>query len=362
MRLALGTGGRIRHRLILCACAFALLSGCSWGGGKQPVLGYAYTAPASLNLRDELGLRASTVATVQHGERLQIIETKRKFVKVRTAQGAEGWTDSALLMGQAQMDDLAKLSARAAEIPSQGAATVFDTLNVHTGASRASASYVQLGEGDKIDVIGHRVSDRGTAPPTPDAPRPLDDWFLIRTPDGKAGWVLSRMVLMSVPDEVAQYAEGHYIQAYRPLGEARDPETNEMKTNWLWATSVKTQQAYDFDSFRVFVWSPKRKGYVTSYIEHGIKGYYPVENVKAPGEEGEAFSLVVEDNKDGALYKKTFAFRGGRVKMILKEPYQRPAPLPDVGVAKAFDAGAPGEQADSWSQKVKKFGVRWFGL
>ena len=34
----------------------------------------------------------------------------------------------------------------------------------------------------------------------------MEDWNLIRTKDGKAGWVLSRMLVMAIPDEVAQYS------------------------------------------------------------------------------------------------------------------------------------------------------------
>ena len=77
-------------------------AGCGWRG-QQRAIGYAYTAPATLNLRAELGLRAETTATLEHGQRLEILETRRKFVKVRTDSGAEGWTDSALLLTQQQI-------------------------------------------------------------------------------------------------------------------------------------------------------------------------------------------------------------------------------------------------------------------
>ena len=39
----------------------------------------------------------------------------------------------------------------------------------------------------------------------------MDDWNLVRTLDGKVGWVLTRPLSMAIPDEVAQYAEGHRI-------------------------------------------------------------------------------------------------------------------------------------------------------
>ncbi|MEI9813554.1 MAG: SH3 domain-containing protein [Acidobacteriota bacterium] len=194
--------------LIGLVLALLLLAGC--GKQEQKVLGYAYTGPASLNLRSDLGLRASTTATVEHGERLQILEAKRRFVRVRTTQGAEGWTDSTLLLTQVQMDQLQNLAQRAKESPSQAVGSVFDTLNLHTGAQREAPSFAQIQENEKIDVVARRVTPREGLSP--------DDWFLVRDNKGHAGWVLSRGVLMLVPDEVAQYASGAFIMGYMQFG------------------------------------------------------------------------------------------------------------------------------------------------
>ena len=35
----------------------------------------------------------------------------------------------------------------------------------------------------------------------------MEDWSLVRTKDGQIGWVLTRNLDMSIPDEVAQYAK-----------------------------------------------------------------------------------------------------------------------------------------------------------
>ena len=104
-------------RVISFLTVLLLAAGCGTRG-KQRAVGYAYAGPASFNLRGELGLRAQTTATVEHGERLEILETRRKFVRVRTSSGAEGWTDSSYLLTQVQMDDLNRLATRAAELPS----------------------------------------------------------------------------------------------------------------------------------------------------------------------------------------------------------------------------------------------------
>ncbi len=336
VRIAARVSGRVGRGLALLLS----LSSCGFQG-QEKAIGYAYTAPSALNIRNDLGLRATTTATIVHGERLEILETKRRFVRVRTTQGIQGWTDSSYLLTQAQMDDLNRLATRAKELPSQGAGTVFDTLNVHTAASRTSPSFMQIEEGDSIDVLSHRV----TARELPGGGTSADDWFLVRNEDGRAGWVLSRMVLMSIPDEVAQYADRHYITGYWALDPAQ--------TSWLWTTSQRSRQPFDFDGLRVFVYNPRKKTYETVFTERNVRGYYPVE------QDGSSFSAVIEE-KDGSLAKRLYSFNGTKVKLVSREPYQPPAPLPEVTSPKTFDTTPPKET--SWADRVKSFSEWWFGI
>jgi len=393
------------------------LTGCGSRTPQQSSTGVAYAGPSVLNLRRDLGLKSQPVGTVKHGDKLDVIDTRRRFVKVRAADGTEGWTDSNLLLTPQQMDDLRLLAESAAKLPSQGTATVYDALNVHTEPTRQSSSFFQIPEAGSVEVIGHRLTPRvmqnkqlapvvrrasakktkakelrqvasGPPPPVPPGPpsdweslsRPratdipgyaprvapvasgaLDDWSLVRTHDGKAGWVLSRMLTMAIPDEVAQYAEGHRITAYLPLGEVKDKDQNQVKYNWLWTTVSSGQHPHEFDSFRVFVWSIRRHRYETAYIERNVKGYYPVEAQLVPGQEDKAFSLVLED-RDGTLYKRTYAFSGYRVRMVSKMPVEPPAELPGVRMAGGLDPVPAQPPADTnWRQKLGEWRHRWIG-
>lgn len=408
LRDAFREGRRSWNWLIPVCC---LLVSCSSGPKPQPAFGTAYAGPATLNLRKDVAAKSAAVGSVKHGEKLDVLEVRRRFVKVRSPQGVEGWTDSNQLLTPQQMDDLRLLAESAAKLPSEGVATVYDALNVHAEPSRQSPSFFQIPESGAVEVIGHRISPRvsaapqnaavpvrktttakkakqkesknkGPVPPMPPAPAPpadwqtlsrprasdlpgyrppepkpvqLDDWRLVRTKDGKAGWVLSRMLTMSIPDEVAQYAEGHRITSYLPLGDVKDKEKGTTQHNWLWTTVAAGQYPYEFDSFRVFVWSVKRHRYETAYIERNVEGYYPVETHDLPGEEEKSFSLVLRD-KDGQLYKRTYAFSGYRVRMTSKEPYQTPPPLPEVHAARTFDPvplTAPTEI--SWRDKFREW-------
>src|SRR3954463_16108772 len=112
------------------------------------------------------------------------------------------------------------------------------------------------------------------APPAPPVPVSMDDWSLIRNKDGESGWGLTRRLVMAIPDEVAQYAEGRRISSYLPLGETRDGDL--VKQSWLWTTSERGLEPHDFDSFRVFIWSLRRHRYETAHIERNLTGFFPV--------------------------------------------------------------------------------------
>jgi hypothetical protein len=448
LRNAAGAYRRLRDWLTACIATSAsvtflvlasILASCSSAPPPQQATGTAYAGPPNLNLRRELGPKSTVAGTAKHGDRLDVIETRRRSVKVRTAAGVEGWTDVNQLLSEQQMSDLRRLAGSAAKLPSQGAATVYEALNVHAEPYRQSASFFQISEGESVEVIGHRVTPHGAPPPAPKAatvhhvsaaqkkakpkapvsplgpppappppppnwlelsrpqgasgstpagaaaarspagitqaalpPPPEDDWSLVRTRNGDTGWALSRMLVMSIPDEVAQYAEGHRVTAYLALGDVpestkagitkSDRTGNENKNNWLWTTASAGLRPYDFDSFRVFVWSSKRHHYETAYIERNVKGYYPVETVTLAGQDEKAFSVVLED-KDGKLYKRTYAFTGYRVRMISKDPYEPPPPLPEVHASGGFDAEPvpPPSASVSWSDQLRDWRKKWFG-
>ncbi|MEP6538858.1 MAG: SH3 domain-containing protein [Bryobacteraceae bacterium] len=392
------------------------LTACKDEPKGPPSIGEAFAGPIALNLREEVSPNSKIVATLKHGDQLEILQTRRRFVKVRTATGKEGWTDTRQLMTPEQIKELRDFSKSAAKFPSQGLATTFGTLNMHSEPSRTAPSFYQIAEGSSVAVVGHRLAPRvapasaaappppkpaapskrkkagkekkeaalqppptgpppklppnwlalsktnaapaeelepkpAAAPPKPEpppAPVHLEDWSLVRTKDGKAGWVLSRMLTMSIPDEVAQYAEGHRITSYFPLATVDDEGVE--KKHWLWTTTSANGQPYDFDSFRVFIWALRRHRYETAYIMRNVKGYYPVEVSTGSSP---SFSLIME-NDDGKRYLYKFAFEVNRARLVEKTLWE---PVTEAPKATPVEAPpAAGNPEVSTTDRVKN----WF--
>jgi hypothetical protein len=375
-------------RLCLICSVAVVLIGCT-SETSSNALGDAYVAPGSLNLRSGLAQKSAAVAVLAHGDHLTVLDVKRRYVKVRTDKGATGWLDSRQLLSKDQMQKLQADTQHALRLPSQGHATVFDTLNIHIDPSRTSPAFAQIPQGGSVEVIAHSAvqkalgpqpvsspsflkpppppprrshrtkQQKGNAllPPLPGPPKPpdnwldlsservsgqnepdeptkekeapkkeeskslmLDDWSLVRTNDKKIGWVLSRNLYMSIPDEVAQYAEGQRISSYFDFGDVTDSEKG-LKHNWLWTTSSKAQD-FDFDRFRVFYWNRRRHRYETSYRQKDLVGYFPV--VVEPAEAGTTsryFSLILQDDS-GKYQRKRFVFDGTLVHLVSTEAYQ----------------------------------------
>jgi uncharacterized protein YgiM (DUF1202 family) len=428
-----------RSLLVLIATCSLFLPLLVSVGCTQPreVLGHAYVAPASLNVRSRLALKSSAVVTLKHGELVGIVDVQRRMVKVRTASGLEGWVDSLSLLSLDQMNQLRRDRKAALQLPSEGSATAFEKMNVHIAPSRTAAAFTQIPEGGSMSILGRKVTPkisgpaRGPAliferpqfanrrqrkeqvtklssrvPPKPKPPKPpanwlelsaeridgsestkdraagtqkkaetakldqqppakpvvMDDWTLVRTKTNEVGWVLTRNLLISIPDEVAQYAEGKHITSFFDLGAVQDEEKG-VKHNWLWTTG-SLLLPYDFDSWRVFLWNRRRHRYETSYRQHGVEGYFPVHVDPADAHAvTRSFQLVMKDD-NGKFIRNSYVFDGSRVHLTGTEGYL-PGVQPQPQTTGGIDAGklqtkrkASGWLRRQWNGIKRRFGKR----
>jgi hypothetical protein len=126
----------------------------------------------------------------------------------------------------------------------------------------------------------------------------MEDWWLVRGPQGQTGWVLSRMMDIDIPQEIAGLAENQrYVAAYL-LRTVDDPDSkfaNGKAPEYVAVTNAwKDGLPYDFDQVRVFTWNTKKHRYEGAMRERGIEGYLP---------------LTIASGEFGGQTEPTFSFK-----------------------------------------------------
>jgi SH3-like domain-containing protein len=273
--------------------AALLLAGC--GHGRHRVLDVAYVSAPQAALRDQVSTIYSRVGNVKNGERVEVLDHEKRFARVRTASGIEGWIEQRYLVDQKTFDALQKLTQDNLNDPVQAPGILRNDTNLHVTPGRETEHLYQLTSGAKVAILKRATAEKqaGTLPTAKPvvtaagaklgakaAPAPaLEDWWLVRDDQGRVGWVLTRMVDVDVPLEIAQYAEGQRFVAFFVLNEAQDSDKGVQKKipQYLCVlTDPHDGLPYDFDQVRVFTWNARKHRYETAYREHGLNGVLPV--------------------------------------------------------------------------------------
>ena len=304
-----------------------LLSGCGRGRGRVQEIAYV-SAPQAI-LRDHVSAVFSKTGVVKNGDRVQILERERRFARVRTASGAEGWIEQRSLVPQSVYDGFQKLAQQQQNVPVQATGTTRNDTNIHLDAGRETEHLYQLNQGSKVSILKRATAEKtvpgAMAKPTSasknESSRPaalLEDWWLIRDPDRRVGWVLARMVDMDVPLEIAQYAEGQRTVAFFVLNQVADGD-KKVPQYLVVLTEPRDGLPFDYDQVRVFTWNVKRHRYETAYREHKLNGVLPVTVSQEDfGKEGTlpVFVLHVKDD-DGNLSDRKYKMNTPIVRRVL---------------------------------------------
>lgn len=314
---------RIIHHSFLCIPLFILLllSACGRGRGGH-VLEIAYVSGIQANLRDRVAAVYEKTGTVKNGDRVEVLDHERHFVKVHTATGATGWIEQRFLVSQQVYDQIQKLAADNQNDPVQAQGTTRNDTNLHVEPGRDTEHLYQISAGEKLLVLKRgtaekpgavatqsRSASRANTPggaETEKKPLPvIEDWWLVRDSHGRVGWVLARMVDLDVPLDVAQYAEGQRIVAFFVLDQV--PDGDKKVAQYLTVlTEPKDGLPFDFNQIRVFTWNVKRHRYETAYRER-MDGVLPVKVSQEDfGKEGmlPTFTLRVLDDKGNVTERK----------------------------------------------------------
>jgi SH3-like domain-containing protein len=285
----------------MSACVPLGLTGCSRLRPK-PAAQYVYVTAKQTYLRDRVAAVSNRTATVDNGEKLEVLERGRRFVRVKTANGEQGWIEDKAVATQEIFDQFEGLKQKHKDDPTVASAVVRDEVYLHAAPGRDTERFYRLPEGEKLKLLSRATlpkplppgvraaaakpavapAGKGARSPTPDTPPPpvMEDWWLVRDSKGDTGWLLSRLMDVDAPDSITRYAEGQRIVGAYVLTTVNDPEAEQDDKNIpIYLTVMSPYKAglkYDFDQVRVFTWNVKKHRYETGFRDRNIEGYLPV--------------------------------------------------------------------------------------
>jgi len=327
-----------------------------------------YVSAPETSLRDRVATMYNKIGTVHNGDRVEVLEKQRRFLRVRTDSGQEGWIEERSLVSQEVYDAFQKLVQENASQPVQAHGTTRAELNMHDEPSREAERLYQLKDGEKVDILKRGTAEKNppkaakpaatgkndTSPPkqqtsptessvkqTPPAtpaqqptasaatpttkakeappPKPImEDWYLVRNSSGHVGWVLLRMIDLDIPVEVAQYAEGQRIMGYFVLNTVQDGD-KQVPQYLVLLNEPKDGLPWDYNQVRVFTWGKGHHHYETAYRERNMEGFFPVKTGhEAFDKEGDLPTFTIrKETEDGKLVDITYKLNGPIVRRVL---------------------------------------------
>jgi SH3-like domain-containing protein len=296
--------------LVLLAASATFLAGCNRGGHR--VLEVDYVSAPQVILRDQLSQVYNKVGTAKNGDRVDVLDREKRFSKIRTASGQEGWVEQRYLVTHQVFDGFQKMQQQEKDSPVDGIATTRNDTNLHIEPGRDTEHLYQLAQGAKVSVLKRATVEKnlpGAQVAIPEGARqlkPMEDWWLVRDQAGHVGWVLDRMIDLDVPLDVAQYAEGQRIVGCFILNEVNDAD-KKVPQYLMVLTEAKDGQPFDFNQARVFTWNTHRHRYETAYRERNLNGVLPVSvSHEDFGKEGDlpTFVLRVKDPAGNIVERK----------------------------------------------------------
>jgi len=270
-----------------------------------------YVAARQMYLHDRVAAVSERVAMVTNGQKLEVLEHSRRFIKVKTEKNEIGWIEERAVIDSKTYDGFAKLAEDHKQDPRATTATLRDDLYMHLIPGRESDHLYLLPGNTKVELLARAsaLKSGGGAPkpatvakpkpaaPTAAAPKtkpattgaeqaepppppPMEDWWLARDNQGHVGWLLSSRLDVDVPDEVAQYGENQRFIGCWVLTKVNDPDSSapdhQVPVYLTVMSPNKSGMPFDFDQVRVFTWSLRHHRYETGFRLHPIQGFLPV--------------------------------------------------------------------------------------
>ena len=146
----------------------------------------------TLNVRSKPDLTAKKVSQVSKGERYKILENQHNWLKIKLSKNETGWVYSfyGKLTASAATGNVTDETVKNESTESIGTETiyiVYNGTNIRSSASTTSEVVYRANAGESFNPIGQN-----------------GDWYEIKTPDGKTGYIANWVVSTNATEKEAE--------------------------------------------------------------------------------------------------------------------------------------------------------------
>lgn len=321
--------------LLLVACVAAYLR---FHHSSAPIE-TAYAGNRQVNLMSTTAQVRSTIATVNFGDRLEVLERFQDQVKVRTATGSVGWVSERDLLSADLWQKAHDLDTKTEAMPTTAHGHTRVLTNLRIAPGRDMPRVRQLSKGVPVDLLERQPvevptsaavakssdQDEGTAEP-PEAKK--EDWWLVRAhsgdQNGLSGWIIGRFVALDVPSPLPDYASsaGMRIVGWFELNRVKDAAGNAKSQYLVLGAHGPEGQPCDFSMLRVYTWGAQRQRYETAFVDSKVCGKLPLQLMQSPAAGDTTFKF--QDIGNRAPEERTYRMH----QTIVRRVKQDGAPVP----------------------------------
>lgn len=235
----------------------------------------------------------SQIATVNFGDRLEVLERFQDQVKVRTTTGLTGWINERDLLSADLWQKAHDLGARTAATPSLAHGHTRALSNLHIAPGRDTPRVCQLSKAVALELFERQPvelstsaaaaksseQDEGAAEPV-EAKK--EDWWLVRGHSGDeqeiSGWILGRRVQLDPPSPLPDYASSANMRivGWFVLNRVKDAAGTARPQYLVLGAHGPEGQPCDFSMLRVYTWGIQRQRYETAFVDSKICGRLPI--------------------------------------------------------------------------------------
>lgn len=318
--LSIGRRRWARRLALLLLCAFVLVQGCD--RLNPPKTEYVYVSVNHAFLRDRVATVSNRVAEVENGQRLQVVEHGRRWVRVTTAKKESGWIEERDVIDEKVYDAFVQLAAEHKQDPVTATAVLNSDLSMRIAPGRDKQRFYLIPEKTKVELLAKASASKAPAAAPiakpvapkeaaknasgdaagganaaksagaasnaastpshapvsqgagsqlaaqsvpevaePVAPPQMEDWWLARDQEGHTGWLLGKELEADVPDEIEAYGEGQRFIGAWPFAKVNDPKAKSADgviTEYL-TVMAPPQSGLPFDYDQVRLFTWNRK-------------------------------------------------------------------------------------------------------